>query len=108
MADHLVPRADGEPLDVPVADQRLPGGRLGEATVHAHRLDEPGQLGGGGDVRADDAAGAQRVRGGVEALPRREHVEDDPVDALPGGGQRLGEVAQVQLPGRVRRRRRTG
>ena len=60
------------------------------------------QLGGGRDVRADDAAGHQRVGDRVDALPRREHVEDDPVGALAGGRQRLGEVAEAEAPGRVR------
>ena len=99
MADHLVAGADGETLDVPVAHEGLPRLRLGEATVDADRLDEAGELGRGGDVRAHDAAGAEGVGGRVETLPGRQHVEDDPVGALAGGRQRLGQVAEREPPG---------
>ncbi len=80
MADHPVVRADGEALDVPVADHRLPGGRLVEAADLADGLDGPGELGGGGDVAADDAAGDERLGDGLQAFPGGEHVEDDAVD----------------------------
>ena len=82
MADHLVPGTDREALDVPVADQRLPRRRLGEPAVRAQRLDGPAELGGGRDVRADQAAGREHLRDPVDALPRREHVQDHPVDVL--------------------------
>ena len=36
MSDHRVTRADGEPLDVPVAHHRLPGLGLGEPAVRPH------------------------------------------------------------------------
>src|SRR6478752_4373734 len=39
---------------------------------------------------------------GVEALPRGQHVEDDPVAPLPRRRQRLREVAERQLPRGVR------
>src|SRR5687767_2403012 len=39
VADHLVARADREPLDVPVPDERLPRLRLGEPAVCAEGLD---------------------------------------------------------------------
>ena len=97
----LWPGTDREALDVPVADQRLPGLRLGEAAVRAERLDGPAELGGGRDVGADQAAGRQRLGDRVDALPRREHVEDDPVDAAVLVVERLDEVADGELPGRV-------
>ena len=45
VADHLVTGSDGQALDVPVADQGLPRGRLGEASVRPHRLHEARQAG---------------------------------------------------------------
>src|SRR5690606_26637280 len=50
VADHPVVRADGQALDVPVADHRLPGGRLVEAADLADGLHGPGELGGGRHV----------------------------------------------------------
>ena len=46
--------------------------------------------------------GRERLGDGVDALPRREHVEDHPVDAL--AGRRASSSARsptVQAPGRV-------
>ena len=45
--------------------------------------------------------GTQRAGRRVEAVPGREHVEDDPVGALARRRQRLGEVAEREAPGRV-------
>ena len=52
-----------------------------------------GELGGGGDVAAEDAAGDERLGDGLQALPGGEHVEDDAVDVgrrtgCPGGRRR--------------------
>lgn len=38
MSLHTVRRADGEVLDIPVADQGFPGARLGEALLRANAL----------------------------------------------------------------------
>jgi hypothetical protein len=100
VADHAVLRADGEALQVPAADHGLPGRRLGEAAVVRARLGHPGELGGGGDVADQDAAGAQRAGHGVRAVPGREQVEDDAVDV--GLVERLRDVADREMPGRVR------
>lgn len=100
VADHPVVGADGEALHVPVADHRLPGGRLVEAADLADGLDGPGQLGGGRDVAAQDAAGHEGLLDDVQALPRGEHVQDDAVDV--GVGQVVLEVADGELPGGVR------
>jgi hypothetical protein len=81
MAVHPVLGPDGQPLEVPVADDGLPGVRLGEAAVVAHRLGDPGQLGGGRDVADEHPARQQRVGDDAEALPGREHVEHDTIDA---------------------------
>ena len=93
VADHRVARADGEPLDVPVAHQRLPGLGLGEAAVQPHGLDEARQLRRGGDVRADDAAGPQRAGRGVEALPRARACRGSP-------GRRARPRRAAPRPGR--------
>ena len=86
---------------MPAAHEGLPRRRLGERAVVAHRLDGARQLGGGGDVAAEHAAGPQRRRHGVEAFPRREHVEHDAVDVAFG---QLGlQVADGDRPGWVRR-----
>ena len=57
MTVHRVGRTYRQALDVPVPDQGLPCRRLGEPAVDPHRLDEPRELGRGGDVGAHDAAG---------------------------------------------------
>ena len=109
MADHLVPRAHRQALDVPVAHERLPRLRLGEPAVGAQRLDHAGQLGGGRDVGAHDAAGNQRVGDRVDTAPRVEHVEDDPVDPVRAElGQPLLEVPEAEVPRRVGRALRGG
>jgi hypothetical protein len=69
--------------------------------VCADRLHEARQLGRGGDVGAQDPAGPECPRRGVEAVPGGEHVEDDPVRAFTGSGQLLGQVSQREPPGRV-------
>ena len=100
---HPVLGPDRQPLEVPAAHQRLPGLRLGEATVVAGRLGHAGQLGGGGDVADEHPAGGERVADDVEALPGREHVQDDPVDrpGLDRVRQRLDQVADGDRPGGV-------
>ncbi|EHM25979.1 hypothetical protein SPW_5597 [Streptomyces sp. W007] len=100
MADHPVVGADGEALHVPVADHRLPGLRFGEAADLADGLDGARELGGGGHVGAEDAAGHQGLGDGLQALPGGEHVQHDAVDV--GVGEVVLEVADGQLPGRVR------
>ena len=101
MTDHRVARTDRQALHVPVAHQRLPGGRLGEAAVQADGLHEPGQLCRGRDVRADDAAGTQGAGRRLQTVPRGQHVEDHPVGLLARRGQRLREVADREAPRRV-------
>ncbi len=103
MAVHAVDRTDGEPLEVPVALDRLPGVGLGEAAVLLGALGDAGQLGGGGDVADQQAAGHERVGDGLEALPGRKHVEDHAVDRAGRAdlGQGLGQVADRHGPGRV-------
>src|SRR5690606_19507386 len=100
VADHPVVRADGQALDGPVADHRLPGGRLVEAADLADGLHGPGELGGGRHVAAQDAAGDERLGDGLQALPGGQHVEDDAVHV--GVGQVVLEVADGELPGGVR------
>src|SRR5690606_6981902 len=100
VADHPVVRADGQALDVPVADHRLPGGRLVEAADLADGLHGPGELGGGRHVAAQDAAGDERLGDGLQALPGGQHVENDAVHV--GVGQVVLEVADGELPGGVR------
>ena len=118
VADHLVARADREPLDVPVAHQRLPGLRLGEPAVRAQRLDGPAELGGGGDVGADEAARGRAPRPPRRRTPTARACRGRPGRRAGSSSQRLGEVADGELPGRVlaaeelvdvaaRRRRRT-
>ena len=101
VADHRVAGPDGEALHVPVADQRLPRRGLGEAAVHADRLDEARELGRRGDVGAEDPARTERVGGHLEALPGRQHVQHDPVALLARLRQELGQVADVERPRRV-------
>ena len=66
----------------------------------ADRLDGAGELGGGGHVGAEDAAGDQRLGDGLQALPGGEHVEDDAVDL--GVAKVVLEVADGELPRGVR------
>ena len=103
MPVHPVLRPDGEPLEMPVAHERLPRVRLGEPAVVAQRLGDPGELGGRRDIADDHPAGQERVPDDAEALPRGEHVENDPVDGpgLDGPWQRLDEVADGHGPRRV-------
>ena len=103
VAVHAVLWPDGEALEVPAPHERLPGRGLGVAAVVAHRLGDPGQLGGGGDITDEHAAGRHRVPHRVEALPGGEHVQDDPVHAgvLDGVRQGFDEVADLDPPGRV-------
>src|ERR1700730_11669807 len=73
-------RADGEPLDVPIANQALPRPRLGEAAPLAQRLDELGQLRGGRHVPDQDSARQESALDHVENLPWGQHVKDYPVE----------------------------
>ena len=100
MRDHAVVGADGEALDVPAADHRLVGVRLGEQPRAADVLRDATELRGGRDVADDDATGRERVGHDIHALPRSEHVEDDPIDGCRCHRlrQRLAEVADDDLP----------
>ena len=61
------------------------------------------ELGGGRDVRDDDAASGQRVGHHVDALPGREHVQHYPIHAagLLPRRQALDEVSDGERPCRV-------
>ena len=59
----------------------IPRRRLVEAALRAQRLDEPRQLRGRRDVAADQAAGLSS-RSAAPVLPRRQHVEHDPVEGF--------------------------
>ena len=96
--DHAVVGPHGEALDVPAADHRLARVGLGEQPGAADVLRDAAELRRRGDVAEHDSAGGERVGDDVDALPRSEHVEDDPVD-----GCRRHCVRQ--LPRRGRRRR---
>src|SRR5215475_2540754 len=131
VADHPVPGPDREPVHVPAADERLPGGRLVEAALFPDRLHGPRQLCHGGDIAADHAASGQRARGGADVLPGGHHVQHHAVErlvdlgilmlngwagvtlarparaaggsGLRGGGRcDAGQIADAQPPGRVR------
>ena len=59
------------------------------------RFDRARHLGYRRDVTDHDTSGRESVGDRVYALPRCEHVEDDPVDLARGerGGQRLDQIA---------------
>ena len=96
MPVHPVLRTDGQALEVPGAQQRLLGTRLGPAAVHPQGLDQPGHLGGRRDVGDEDPAGRQRPPHGLDAVPGGEHVEHHRIDI--GQVQGLGEVAEREGP----------
>ena len=101
VALHAVVGAHREPDDVPGPHQALPGLGLGPALLLAQVLHQPGELRRGGDVADEHAAGHERLRDGVELLPRRQHVQHHPVDGL--GDAVVGmDVGDAQGP--VRRR----
>ena len=79
MADHVVPGAYGQALGVPGPDQRLGRLRLGEAAVHPHRLHQSGPAGWWWRRRRPSTPpGTSTLGQRVDALPRREHVQDRP------------------------------
>ena len=59
MPVHPVLRPDGQPLEVPAANQGLPSGRLGEAAVVTDRFDHARKLGRRRDVADEHTAGCQ-------------------------------------------------
>ena len=99
MADHLVTGAHGEPLDVPVPDERLPGaaGSVKPPCTRTVSMNRDSCV-VVATYAQHDAAGPDATGAGVEAVPGREHVEDDPVDLVAGRRERVGEVADGQLP----------
>ena len=98
--DHAVVGPHREALHVPAAHHRLGRLRLGVLPGRADRLGDARELGDGRDVAEQHAAGLQRGRDDVDALPRREHVEHDAVDGCRAArlGQRLGQVAERDRP----------
>ena len=101
---HAVVGAHSQALHVPAAHNGFVALGFGEATVQAHALNQAGHLGHGCNVADEHAAGCERLRHGVQALPGREHVEDHAVDAAGLLDLRQGilQVADAQLPRRVR------
>jgi len=83
--------ADRETNDVPVADHALPRAGFGESAEVTDALDQPGELGRGRDIPGQNAARAQRRRGGRQDQPGREQVQYEPVDDF--GGRVVGDVA---------------
>ena len=75
---------------------------LGEAAVHPDRLDEPGQLGGRGDVRAEDPAGSQRARRRRRGTPRaRACPGSTRSHRSPEAGSSSARSPSAERPGRV-------
>jgi len=72
--------------------------------VGTRRLGHPGELGDGGDITDEDTTGGQCAGDDIEALPGRQHVQDDPVDGARLDGLRQGfdQVADGDPPGWVR------
>ena len=106
MADHAVLRPDGEALDVPAAHHRLPGGRLGRSR---RARAAPRRSGTAGSWWRRSSRPRRRAtsasRDGVQALPRREHVEDDAVDVgRRSVVRRRGRRRSAARPGAGRRR----
>ncbi len=104
MSDHAVVGPHRESLEVPRADHRSPMRlRLGESAVLPEVLREPRQLRRGRDVGEEHAARRQGVGRSFEVLPRREHVEDDAVNAVRLElSDAIREVANLQRPRGVR------
>src|SRR5580693_5312356 len=106
VADHAMLGADRQAVHVPAPQQRFPRRRLIEAALAAQRLHGARQLRGGGDVAADEPAFAQRPRRRVRVLPRRQHVQHDPVERLArvqDSRDAVGwQFAGHQPPGRMR------
>ena len=108
VTDHAVLGADGEALEVPAADDGLPGLRLGEAAVVPDRLGHPGELG----RRSRRSRSARRPASAPSATASR-HSQGASMSrttrSTSGSSrrQRLDEVADDEPPGRVRRRRRS-
>ena len=102
MSNHAVLGAHGEAVEVPLAAHILPGNRVGETLRGTQILNETRHLGHGRDVAHEHAARNQRMGDGIDVLPRREHVEHDPVDAsFFGRPQYLVNVTDTQVPRRV-------
>ena len=104
MCNHAVVGADCQALHVPAANNGFVTFGFGEAAVQAHALNQAGHLGYGRNVADEHAAGCERLRHSVQALPGCEHVEYDAVDAAGLFNLRQGvlQVADAQLPRRVR------
>ena len=103
MCNHAVVGADCQTLHVPAANNGFVTFGFGEVAVQAHALNQAGHLGYGRNVADEHAAGCERLRHGVQALPGREHIEDHAVDAAGLLDLRQGvlQVADAQLPRRV-------
>ena len=103
MCNHAVVGADRQALHVPATHNGFVTFGFGEAAVQAHALNQAGHLGHGRNVADEHAAGCERLRHGIEALPGCEHVEHDAVDAAGLFNLRQGvlQVADAQLPRRV-------
>ena len=104
MRNHAVIGADRQALHVPAAHNGFVAFGFGEAAVQAHALNQAGHLGHGRNVADEHAAGCERLRHSVQALPGCEHVEYDAVHAAGLFNLRQGvlQVADAQLPRRVR------
>src|SRR5665647_3221937 len=91
---------DRQPLGVPFAHHDLDAARLQPAAMDPQGVHRASQLRGRRDVAAEHAAGLQHLAHRVDALPRREHVEDDAIDRLRSDA--LDQIADPYVPCRVR------
>src|SRR5829696_10156718 len=80
VADHAVLGADGQPVDVPGAEDGLRGLDQPEAARPVEGLDQPHDLGDGGDEADQDPARLQGRGRATDDQPRLQQVEQDPVD----------------------------
>ena len=92
-------RANGKTLGVPVTYRCLGGGGFGETTVSTEGVHHPAELCRGGDIATDHPTWDELFPHRVDALPRRQHVQDGAIDRLVS--DHLGQVTHRQIPGGV-------
>jgi hypothetical protein len=80
-------RSHREPLHVPGPNEDLFRESLGKSTTLADCFHHSRKLGNGRDVDGENAARLENMLDGADALPRRQHVQDNPVHALCAKGK---------------------
>ena len=94
MRDHSVFGPNGKTVDVPLTRKTFPREGFGKVLRSSQVFNQTRHLSNGCDVATQNSAGNKRMSNRLKILPRRKHVQHNPVDTCLGHAKQfLGKIS---------------